>query len=259
MAAIVTDLYFYPIKSFRGFRVKDLSLVSQGAEWDRQWMLVDEKNNMLTMRQLPQLARIGVNIDDFMELTLEGFGSVDFGMQETEGDELTVKVWDDSVKAFEVSSEVSEWLSQVLSKSVKLVRFSDSFKRQSQERPESGLRFHDAQPLLVISKASLLDLEKQAGVTLSMSRFRPNIVIDGVPAYAEDTQASFKLGNVEFVAVKPCTRCKITTVHPLTGEVGEEPLKTLNTYRKGPKGPTFGYYFAHKNNGRIHVGQELTL
>ena len=49
---------------------------------------------------------------------------------------------------------------------------------------------------------------------------------------------------MEFKALKPCTRCKITTVHPLTGEVGDEPLKTLATYRRQERGIMFGYYYA---------------
>lgn len=256
---IISDLYFYPIKSFRGFRTKELNLLKRGAELDREWMLVDDKLQMLTQRQLPQLARIGVQLDGFIELTLDGFGSVDFGLEEMEGKELSVNIWRSQVPAHEVNSEVSEWLSQVLSRPVKLVRLSEKAKRHSADHEESLIRFHDQQPLLVISKASLKDLESRAKQTLSMSRFRPNIVVDGATAFAEDGWPKFTLGSVEFKPLKACTRCKITQVHPLTGEVGEEPLKTLLTYRKGEKGVAFGYYYGHLNNGKIHVGQELKL
>jgi uncharacterized protein YcbX len=248
MAALITDLHFYPIKSFRGFRVKELKLQAAGAEWDRQWMLVDDKNKALTQRELPQMARIGVAIEDFIELTLEGFGSVDFGLNETEGEIESISLGDKAFPAREVSGEISEWLTQVLSKKVRLMRVADAEKN----------RFFDASPVLVISKASLQDLETKIGSTMSMSRFRPNIVIDGIPAFSEDTWPKFKIGPMEFTAVKPCTRDKITTVHPLTGEIGAEPLKTLSTYRKGDKGVTFGYYYSYTLPGRIHTGQELT-
>ncbi|MGE0528499.1 MAG: MOSC domain-containing protein [Bdellovibrionales bacterium] len=267
--AIIRDLYFYPIKSFRGFRTAELELTPNGAKWDRQWMLVDENQSFLTQRQIPGLARIGVRFEDdvALELSTPEQGVIDFGLEEQEGEALSVTVWKTQVPAFEVSSEVSQWLSDVLSRKVKLVRFSDDAYRPfpggpteaAPDVPRRGVRFMDQQPLLVISTASLKELEARASVSLSMSRFRPNVVIDQVPAHAEDTWPEFSVGSIRFQAIKPCSRCKITTVHPLTGEVSEEPLKTLATYRKQEKGVMFGYYYAHLNEGRLKVGAPLSL
>lgn len=255
----VSELYFYPIKSFRGLRTGELRLEKSGPQWDRQWMLVDDKNGFLTQRQMPELARIGLLMDDAsIELSLQGHDSIDFGLEEKTGDAFAVKVWADEVPAYEVSPEVSEWLSAVLKKKVKLVRMSDAAQRASKVRPESRLRFVDQQPLLVISRGSLEQLELKAGVRLAMSRFRPNIVINHAAAHEEDHWSGFKIGNIEFQALKPCTRCKITTVHPLTGEVGEEPLKTLATYRRIEKGIAFGYYYAHLQEGLIKLGAPVS-
>lgn len=259
--AVIRDLYFYPIKSFRGIRLGEMTLEKAGPRWDREWMLVDEKNMFLTQRQHPELAKIGVRLeeDSSIELSLPDREPIDFGLEEHQGESLEVTVWKNKVAAHEVSSEVSEWLGEFLGKKVKLVRLSPDAHRAFDEFPENGVRFVDSKPLLVISQASLKKLEQLAGVTLSMSRFRPNIVVDGVEAHAEDTWAGIKAGGIEFKALKPCTRCKITTVHPLTGQVGEEPLKTLATYRRGEKGITFGYYYAHLKEGRLKVGTEFTL
>lgn len=259
---VVGELYFYPIKSFRGLRTHELILEKEGPCLDRQWMLVDSENRFLTQRQHPELARIGLSLFDeaSIELSNQQFGEIDFGLEEHEGTEFNVLVWKATVPAFEVSTEVSNWLSEYLKKKVRLVRLSPNAQRVfNPELPERHVRFVDDKPLLVISKASLEDLEKRANLTLSMSRFRPNIVVEHAPAHSEDSWGSFGINGIEFKAMKPCTRCKITTTHPLTGEVGEEPLKTLATYRRLEKGIAFGYYYAHLKEGRVRVGDSVTV
>ncbi len=258
--ARVDQLYFYPVKSLRGLRVEELTMNASGPMWDRQWMLVDEKNHFITQRQLPKLATIGVQMfaESALELSHKDMEGIDFGLEEHEGPECQVTIWKKEVPAHEVSSEVSEWVSDVAKQKLRLVRMSPEARREfNADVPERWVRFVDQQPLLVITKAALQELEKKAGVTLSMTRFRPNIVIDGVPAHAEDAWSGFKVGGVEFKSIKPCSRCKITTVHPLTGEVGEEPLKTLSTYRRQEKGVMFGFYYAHVGDGTISAGSRV--
>ncbi len=65
-----------------------------------------------------------------------------------------------------------------------------------------------------------------------MDRFRPNLVLDGLPAYGEDDLGDLVAGPVRLRRVKACTRCRITTTNQATAEVeGDEPLRTLKTYR----------------------------
>lgn len=260
--AIIKELYFYPIKSFRGLRTRELVLDADGPRLDRQWMLVDEAGRFITQRQMPLLARIGLRLVDgvAIELSSQGLEPVDFGLEEVEGPEQPVTVWKDTVPAFEVSREISAWLSEVTAQKVRLMRLSATARRGfSPDFADRHVRFVDQMPLLVISSASLKGLEQKAGVTLSMARFRPNLVVDGVEEHAEDNWGQFRAGRVEFQALKPCTRCKITTVHPLTGEVGEEPLKTLAAYRRIEKGIAFGYYYAHRAPGTLRAGEALSF
>lgn len=261
--AVVKELYFYPIKGFRGLRVSGFDLTAQGPRWDREWMLIDAESKFLTQRQMPHLARIGLQMDEDagIELTRSDLGSVDFALEEREGDALQVVVWKDQVPAYEVSSEVSAWLSEACGQKVKLVKLSPEAKREfaKEALPGKTVRFVDACPLLVTSVASLKGLEQKAGMTFSMSRFRPNIVVDGVEAHAEDEWPGFKIGRIDFQGIKKCGRCKVTTVHPLTGETGDEPLKTLSTYRRGEKGVYFGFYYAHMSEGRIAVNDPLVF
>ncbi len=260
--ATVKELFVYPIKSFRGVRVSRLSLDPLGPDFDRQFALIDEEGKVLTQRQLPELTRIGLQLDGSgIELTFDGFESIDFGLAEKTLNTYSTSLWGHTLPAFEVAPEVSEWLSEVLKKKVRLVSLSETAKREFRPEvlPGRATRFTDFGPLLVVSVASLRDLEKRTGQTLSVIRFRPNIVIDGVEPFAEDGWRNFKTGSMEFKAIKPCTRCVITTLHPLTGAGGPEPLKTLSQYRKGEKGVEFGYYYAHLNEGTVQVGDSVQI
>ena len=73
-----------------------------------------------------------------------------------------------------------------------------------------------------------------------MERFRPNLVVGGAPAFAEDGWNGLRVGEVIFRVAKPCSRCSVITVDPATGETGPEPLRTLATYRKREGGVMFG-------------------
>jgi uncharacterized protein YcbX len=250
---IISKLFYYPIKSFRGISVPKLHFGPHGADMDRQWMLVDDKGTFITQRQMPQLARISIEVVEgsSIELSSNGEPIADFGLAETEGASFGVKVWKDEVEANEVSTDVSKDISTFLDKNVKLVRISDKAQR--------SLRFFDSGPILVLSEASVKGLEDRAKVTMSVARFRPNIVLKDCPPHVEDEWESFKVGSLTFKPGKVCTRCKITQVHPLTGEVGEEPIKTLMTYRKLDKGISFGKYYSVDAEGDVSVGHHLSV
>lgn len=274
----IADLYFYPIKGFRGLRIDRMELQQAGPLYDREWLLIDENRVAITLRTLPALTTIGLEIVNgaSLALTRSDLGETEFGLEEREGDAFEVRIWDDVVPAFEVSSEVSMWLSSLFKQKVRLVKLSPEARRRfsvkGEDRfPERTIRFVDQKPLLVISRASMNELERRMGedaligqkslsgrTQLSVHRFRPNIVIDEVgTAHAEDGWSGFTAGGLRFEALKACTRCKVTTVHPLTGQVGVEPLKTLSTYRRGPKGVEFGFYYAHLSDGVIRVGDPV--
>jgi uncharacterized protein YcbX len=262
VSAIIKDLYVYPIQSFRGVRLDMMKVDENGPAHDRQFLLVDENNGFLTQRQIPELARIGLRLidDAFIELSQTGFEEMDFGLNEREEKIEEVTIWKAKVPAQEVNPEISQWLGEVLKRKVKLVRITDNAQRNFDPDAHAGrnIRFTDATPFLVLSTESLKMLEQKAKVTLSMTRFRPNIVVDGVAAHAEDEWKGFSAGRIKFDPLHQCTRCKITTVHPLTGEVGPEPLQTLATYRKGEKGVVFGKYYAHLDSGTLRIGDKLT-
>jgi len=242
--------------------VSELELLPQGPRWDREFMLVDENNKFITLRTRPDLYRIALRVSPSgtIELQTEGLGSVHFSVEARIPREFPVIIFKDTVPAYEVSAEVSAFCSAVLKQSVRLVCMSERAQRKFDAAYlDRTVRFVDAQPLLVLSTASVKELSQRVGIELSIRRFRPNIVIDGVPAHAEDTWTEFRAGDLRFKRVKACGRCKITTVDPDTGEVGEEPLKTLGSYRRAPQGQNilFGSYYAHLDEGRLRCGDTI--
>ena len=92
-----------------------------------------------------------------------------------------------------------------------------------------------------------------------MQRFRPNLVIQGCGAYAEDTWGRIRIGPIEFRFAKPCSRCVITTVDPETGERGAEPLQTLSTYRRNDNKVYFGQNLIHDEYGKLTIGTEIEV
>ena len=122
-----------------------------------------------------------------------------------------------------------------------------------------NVSFADGYPYLIISQESLDDLNARMEVTLPMNRFRPNIVVEGVEAYAEDEWNDLRIGEVRFHATHPCKRCVFTTIDQETGKKGAEPLKTLATYRREGNDVIFGVNTLALSGGSIRVGDTIQL
>uniref|UniRef100_A0A8D0R512 Mitochondrial amidoxime reducing component 2 n=1 Tax=Sus scrofa TaxID=9823 RepID=A0A8D0R512_PIG len=135
-------------------------------------------------------------------------------------------------------------------------------------RPTDQVAYSDASPFLILSEASLADLNSRLEKKVKAANFRPNIVISGCDAYAEDSWDEILIGDVELKRVMACYRCVLTTVDPDTGIMSrKEPLETLRSYRLCDpseeklygKSPFFGQYFVLENPGTIQVGDPVYL
>jgi hypothetical protein len=240
-------LHVYPVKSCRGVAVAEARLTEAGLEHDREWMIVTADGRFVTQRELPRLALVEARLAaDALELSAAGHGAVSVPFDHA-GQPVEVTVWRDRCRAFDQGEEAARWLGAFAGRPLKLVRFDPSRPRASDAAWTGGLaalnRFSDGFALLAISRASLADLNLRLAAPLPMDRFRPNLVLDGLPAYGEDELQDLVTGGVRLRRVKPCTRCRITTTNQATAEVeGEEPLRTLKTYRwdAALKGVAFG-------------------
>jgi hypothetical protein len=243
----LAGLFSYPVKSCRGIAHEAVLLTEAGLAHDREWMVVTTGGRFLTQREVPQLARIEVALPgDGLRLSAGGAGQVtvplDFG-----GSRTDVTVWRDRCSAFDQGDEAAAWIGSLLGRDARLVRFDPAERRRSDAAwtgaHEAYNRFSDGFPLLVISRASLDDLNSRLTAALPMERFRPNLVLEGLPPYGEDRLEEIASEGVRLRMVKPCTRCSITTTDQQLGIVtGEEPLRTLKTYRwdAALRGVSFG-------------------
>lgn len=240
-------LHVYPVKSCRGIQLAEATVGDAGLEHDREWMIVTPDGRFLTQRECPRLATVAVSLDgDALRLETPSHGGVSVPLDHR-GAPLEVTVWRDRCRAFDQGDVAAAWLGDLLGRDARLVRFDPQRRRLSDLAWTGGLeavnRFSDGFALLAISRASLQDLNSRLPAPLPMDRFRPNLELDSLPPYGEDQLGDLLAGPVRLRRVKPCARCVITTTDQATGSVaGDEPLRTLKTYRwdASLRGVTFG-------------------
>jgi uncharacterized protein YcbX len=247
MTAAITGIFTYPVKSCRGIAQERAQLAATGFEGDRHWMLVRPNGRFVTQRELPRMALVGTQITaTSLALTAPGMPPLEV-RRDAQGAALAVTVWKFAGRGIDCGDPAAAWATEYLETPLRLVRFDPDAPRECSPEWTPGTRamteFSDGFPILVISRASLADLNARLPQALPMERFRPNIVIDGVEAYDEDRMHELRSGAVTLRIVKPCARCSITTTDQQLGAVdGVEPLRTLKEYRYDPtlRGVLFG-------------------
>ena len=251
----ISALHIYPIKSCAGVALTEALLIETGLEFDRAWMVVDADGDMLTQRELPRMALVQPSFKGG-ELVLRAPGMLALHLRlDTVEAPTRVKVWSDVVKAYDMGDLASQWFSDFLGQRLRLVRFDPEQQRLSDSAWAGEVAapnaFADGFPLLVANTASLTDLNARLAArgasAVTLQRFRPNLVITGLQAFDEDHVHELCLrteqGTVRLRLVKPCTRCSIPNVDPLTATTAREPGDTLSGFRADPRmngGITFG-------------------
>lgn len=247
MNARIASLHCYPLKSAGGLELGRAQLTRAGIASDRRWMVVTPGGRFLTQRELPRLALLSTELGQ-AELILRGPASGEFRVPlGARGERVAVEIWKDRCPGLDEGEAAARWLEAALGRECRLVRFDPDHRRLSSHRWTGELDaenlFCDGFPLLVIGAASLADLNSRLGRSLPLNRFRANLVLEGIGPYQEDRIDELVGAGVRLKLVKPCTRCRITTTDQDTGEWdGEEPLKTLRSYRYDSKlrGVVFG-------------------
>jgi uncharacterized protein YcbX len=266
----ITGLFCYPIKSCKGHALERALITPRGIENDRLMMIVDSDGHFLTQREFPKMALIEPALaDDALTLAAPGQSAIHLRVSNA-GPRQMAQVWRSQCAAVDQGDEAAIWLSDFLSERVRLVRMADEHVRHvSQDyarRADDQTGFADGYPFLLVSQESLDDLNAklaaQGEATVPMNRFRPNIVIQGGGAFAEDGWSDIEVHNahgaVRFGIVKPCARCVMTTTDQTTAEVGKEPLRTLNTYRNQGGKIMFAQNLLFVNSGVVALGDSIT-
>lgn len=258
----LTGLYRYPVKSMGGDAFRTLEVRTRGFRFDRHWMLVDMQGHFLSQRQQPRMSLINARVDDDDRLQLCAPGMPDLSVGADTDGRMAVVVWGDAVQASPAGTDADAWLSGFLGLRCRLVRFPDEVVRAVDPDfadPTDQVGFADGFPFLLISQASLDDLNGRLDEAVPMLRFRPNLVVDGCDAYTEDGWRRIRIGDIEFRVAKPCSRCIIPTIDPATGLRGQEPLRTLMSYRRRDNKVYFGQNLIHDGIGRLAVGMPVEV
>ena len=281
----ITQIWRYPIKSCQGFQVEQAWLDSRGLVGDRRWMLIDAKGRMVTQRQYPKLALVEateVSLQHLLKqpvkpgllpLSVKAPGMPELivnplAQQQRSSSPLRrVQIWLDTCHACLAENSAHQWFSKYLAQPTWLVEQPNTMQRPidpnyaslDAEGHYQQVAFSDGFPLLLISQESLDDLNDRIShakhaASIAMASFRPNLVIGGCDAYAEDQarQLIIQGDNLQsFNIVKPCSRCVIPSINLRTGQIQQEPTRTLKTYRQGVHGD--------RNDPQIYFGQNLLL
>lgn len=271
----LSGLFVYPVKSLRGCAVATADVDPLGLVGDRRFLLVDADGRFLTQRTLPRMALIATELTaDQLLLRADGAGQIAVRRQPDPAAPLrNVSVWKSTgLLAEDCGDEPARWLSDFLKTPCRLVRIGEKFLRPILKPDVAGpgdlVTFADGYPFLALGEASLADLNARLAANaqspVPMDRFRPNLVLAGSDAYAEDTWTRFRIGDLTFRAAGPCSRCSVPTVDQVTGENrGPEPLRTLARYRRRVSDPSqvdFGQNIIHETkSGTLHVGDALTV
>ena len=259
MVAHVSALYVYPIKACRGIRVAEAVVAARGFEADRRWMIVDAQGTCVTQREVARLSQVSTALDnERIFVSAQGFSPLAIPRAH-HAPPRRVRVWRDELLACP-HPEGSAWFSEFLGAPHELVHMADSEHRAvDPERSRAGdiVSFADGYPFLLISEASLADLNARLAQPITMDRFRPSIVVTDTEPFAEDQFTNVRLGALSFRGVKRCDRCSVTTIDPVTGKQGKEPLRTLASYRLEDQKVWFGMNMIHDQTGVLRVGDAV--
>lgn len=258
----LSSIHVYPIKSCGGLSPSEWDVDEFGLRHDRRWMVVDLTGDFVTQREEPRLALVRPALaDDSLVLRAPGMRELRLPLTPPARDRVKVQVWGDLTEGVPVSPEAAQWLSRFLGRLVRLVWMPNDVVRDTDPEYAVGHRvsFADGFGFLLISEASLTELNRRLEAPLPMNRFRPNLVVSGSDPFAEDGWRELRVGALELTVVKPCARCVTTTTDQETAERGVEPLRTLATFRTRNGGVMFGQNLVHRGTGRVAVGTAVDV
>ncbi|MBT8221272.1 MAG: MOSC domain-containing protein [Bacteroidia bacterium] len=262
----ILSLVVYPIKGMRGIEINQAKLRPKGFQFDRRWMLVDQNGKFISQRSHPILTQFNIRFDSEQLLVSFGNELLKVEVEEMGNNQIPVSVFDDQMLASEAHPSYSNWFSQMLNESVQLVRHSSATERiknfatyvNPEHTPqETPVSFADGYPYLIVGTASMDLLNSRMSDPLPLDRFRANIIVETFEPHEEDHWQHINIGDQKLLVIKPCARCQVPNIDQKTGISGNEPNKTLATYRKRENKIYFGMNAISLTNGLLTIGQEV--
>lgn len=276
---LLSALHVYPIKGCGGIALEECAVTDRGLRHDRRFMLVDERGRFLTQREHAKLALVRTAFDGDALAITAGERTVRVPLEGVVGARRPVTVWSSDVEGVDCGREVAELFSSFLGFSCALVHMPDDVRRTvSTQWAHAGeiVSYADAFPFLLTTEGSLADVNARlasgGSAPVPMNRFRPNLVVRGSDAWAEDGWSHVRIGALEFSLAKPCDRCIVTTIDQETAQKGAEPLRTLSTFRavfeerqsldgrvSTQRKVLFGWNLLHRETGVVRRGDPVVV
>ncbi|WP_433448572.1 MOSC domain-containing protein [Streptomyces sp. CA-142005] len=269
--AVLQSIHVHPVKAFRGHAPREAVVEPWGLAGDRRWTLIDDGGKVVTQREQPRLALAAAEprAGGGVRLSAPGQAPLTVSVPEPAGT-VPVNVFGTKVEAVPAAAAAHDWCSAYLRADVRLVHMDDPAARRPVDPeyalPGETVSFADGYPLLVTTTASLDALNSliaegahAAEGPLPMNRFRPNVVVAGTEAWAEDHWSRISMGEVVFRVAKASGRCVVTTVDQDTAVRGREPLRTLARHRKVGSRLLFGQNLVPLSRGTIRVGDPVRV
>lgn len=259
----LSRLYVHPVKSLRGLQLSHAQVAHQGLAFDRSFMVTEPDGTFITARQYPQMVLFTpALLADGLHLNAPDGESMTIRFSDFSRQAHPTEVWGNHFTALIAPPAVNQWLSGYFRRSVQLRWLGPELTRRVKKHPEVPLSFADGYPFLLANEASLHDVQQRCPSSVKMEQFRPNLVISGAAAWAEDGWQTIRIGNVIFDLVKPCSRCVLTTVSTERGRKhpSGEPLSTLQQFRTADNGDVdFGQNMIARTSGIIRVGDTIDV
>jgi uncharacterized protein len=253
MTATVTSLFRHPVKGLTPEALDAVDLVA-GAHFpnDRRYAVEVgpsgfdpekpghvSKMKFTVLARFPMLARLKTELDDATGLfrigDAAGFG-VETRLDTDDGREALARF----LQAF-LGAEATGRLH---------VFDGEDSRHRFMDHPKGFMS--------VINLASVRAVEKALGRPVDPLRFRANVYVDGLPAWAEDglvAEAPVRMGGARLKVFKPIVRCVATHVNLETGERDIDMVDELRTHFGRD---TLGTYFSIVAGGRVARGDGLT-
>ncbi|MEU4419295.1 MOSC N-terminal beta barrel domain-containing protein [Actinoplanes sp. NPDC024001] len=264
----ITALHTYPVKGCHRLDHDEARVEPWGLAGDRRWMVIDADGVGITQRDTPRLTQLTARPRPG-GLRLSAPGRPDLDVDEpTDGPKTAVRVFRNKPN-YPARVADSDWISEFLDRDARL-----AWQADPTSRPVDGfadlddrVSFADGYPVLLANTASLDAVNdwliEGGDEPVPMHRFRPNLVVTGAPAWAEDDWIGrrLRIGDLTFRAAKPCDRCRVTTIDQETGETGRQPLHVLGRHRRFAQGLLFAINLvpdlAAGETGVIRVGDAV--
>jgi uncharacterized protein YcbX/ferredoxin len=258
------SITIYPIKSSSGIQLSNSWVEECGLSFDRRFVVALPDGQFITARTEPRLCLIQANLTATgLNITAPDMPILSIEYSKLSSTYQDVTVWDNVISSQQATDQYNQWFSRYLEKPCQLLFFGEKSERFVKNK-NSQVGFADAYPLLLISQQSLNHLNSRLDDKnqVTMTQFRPNIVVDGCDEFAEDSWSHIRVGEVEFEVTRPCSRCVFTTINPVTAEMHsqEEPLNTLKAFRQVEDGDVmFGQNLVPLNQGQIKNGDKVEV